>query len=157
VSRAFGPYPVGFAACLDVFPASKPVDAAGMGETIRAQGYDAVLAVERESIIHWSEGSKSEDQILPGFFTTYVTGATSDTSPINMGVAVSHQEGGPWRHVSGNFRLFDVSTGQLVWKSMGGAKAPNNFSSEHFAQDIAARNFEALAHDGLIPPAPVRQ
>ena len=157
VAHALSPYPVAAAACLDVFSVSKPASAAAMNGMIRDGGYGAVLVVERESIIQWSSASAAGEKGLPAFLRVYTSGVRGDKSPVKLGVVVSHQEGGPWRHVRGNFRLFDVTTGELAWKSQGGAKAPNAFSIERFATDVAARNFEALAKEGLIPPAPVRQ
>jgi hypothetical protein len=157
VVKAFASYPAAAGACLDVLPIEKHLTADQMAGTIRSQSFDAVLVVERESIIHWSRASEnsSKTETLSEFLAAYAAGSKPDANPVKMNVALSNDRGGQLRHISGTFRLFDASTGQLVWRAQQAAHAPTALSVDRFVQDVAAHNLQVLAQDGLIPPAPV--
>ena len=59
---------------------------------------------------------------------------------------------GEERHIRGRVRLFDVGTGRLVWSAEGSGRAFNLTNWSRFAELIAKRTVEELAHEGFFPP-----
>ena len=98
IVKAFAPYPVAATHCMDVFPALDQLTAEAMMKTVQDQSFDAVLVLERESIIHWSKpsgkASESEEETLPEFFATYASGSRPDAAalagpPHNLAFTIS--------------------------------------------------------------------
>jgi len=152
VELASDTYPVVVDICSEVIPHSAHFTATQMAEKIKTQGYDAILVVEPEPVIRWSQapGTPPKNHTLSEFLNAYAVAWTPSAVAGGLNIGVSEKLGGEWQHVRGIFRLFDVRSGRLVWKAQQTAKAPASFPLDYFAKDVAERNLRALAKEGLI-------
>src|SRR5208282_2540452 len=88
IVKAFAPYPVAAAACLDVFPVPTQPTTDAIVKAAHDQSFDAVLVWERGSIIHWPEssGKQFEEENLQTCLDAYSSDSGSEPGPIGMRV-----------------------------------------------------------------------
>lgn len=120
------------------FAVGNPVSAAKLG-------YDSVLVIDRDPIVHWQEAH-------PGTLSEALAPAASSEGL--AGTSVQSVGPGARRYVNGCARLYDATTTRLVWTAHGTLAVDRNEWTARPARTAAKAIVQRLTKDGLIHHIP---
>lgn len=120
------------------FAVGNPLSAAKLG-------YDSVLVIDRDNIVHWQEAHPST-----------LSEALAPLPPPDGLAGTSVQSVGPGarRYVNGCARLYDATTMRLVWTAHGTLSVDRNEWTSRPARAAAKAIVQRLINDGLIRRIP---
>lgn len=120
------------------FAVGNPVSAAKLG-------YDSVLVIDRDSIVHWQKAHPAT-----------LAEALAPRAPPDGLAGTSVQSVGPGarRYVNGCARLYDATTTRLVWTAHGTLSVDRNEWTVRPARAAAKAIVQRLTKDGLIHRIP---
>lgn len=120
------------------FAVGNPVSAAKLG-------YDSVLVIDRDPIVHWKETHPAT-----------LAEALAPPAPSDPLAGSTVQSVGPGarRYVNGCARLYDATTTRLVWTAHGTLAVDQNEWTARPARAAAQAIVQRLTNDGLIRRIP---
>lgn len=120
------------------FAVGNPVSAAKLG-------YDSVLVIDRDPIVHWQQPHPA----------TMSEALAPETSPEGLaGTSVQSVGPGARRYVNGCARLYDATTTRLVWTAHGTIAVDRNEWTARPARAAAKAIVHHLTKDGLLRRLP---
>ncbi|MBK8575279.1 MAG: hypothetical protein IPN90_06240 [Elusimicrobia bacterium] len=108
-------------------------------------GYDSVLVITQDSMVHWKEPHP----------LTLAEALSPPPAPDVMTQTMVQSEGpGARRYVNGCVRLYDATTSKLVWTAHGTLAVDRNEWTARPAREAAKAIVQRLTKDGLIRRIP---
>jgi hypothetical protein len=137
-----------------LFPKGMTGTADHILERMRTTGCDSVLVVRRTSTIHWDSEDSDNSSLhsLIAHRAQLLNPKDSLESTTAAPIVVSNITGnGDWQIVEGEAILFDLKSGNQLWRGNTQVKSAKDLPQSKYLHDVAEKVAQVLEKAGFIP------